>query len=110
MVAVFLTSVWLRLHALGGLSLGDFASEEVITRVELLNRVMKDCETGRLRVVKQLACNKLLSMNLNNDAAYETGVEDGSFGEQSSKAEKDRMHLLRIILLSRHAQRSTCWR
>ena len=93
MVADLVTSVWLRLHALGGLSLGDLASEEVITRIGLLNRGMKDCETGRVRVVKQLACNKLLIINLNDDAAYETGVEDGSFGEQSGKIEKNVRHL-----------------
>lgn len=80
--------------------MGDFASEEVIARVEVVNRRIKDCETGRLRVVKQVAYNKLVSINLNNNAAYETGVEDGSFSEQSGKAEKDRMC---IILFPRHA-------
>ena len=58
---------------------------------------MRDCETDRLRVVKQFARSKLLSINLNNNAAYETGFEDGSFGEQSRKAEKNVMHLLLII-------------
>ena len=59
--------------------MGGFASEEVITRVALLNRGMKDCEAGRLRVVAQLAYSKLLSISLNNNAAYETGVKDESF-------------------------------
>ena len=62
---------------------------------------MEDCETGRVRAVKQLAYNKLLSIHLNNNAAYKTGVEDGSSVEQSCKVEKDRMC---IILSSRHAK------
>ena len=76
MVAPLFTSVWLGLHALGELSLEAFASEEVITRVALLKRGMKDCEAGRLRVVKQLAYSKLLSISLNDNTAYETGVKD----------------------------------
>ena len=90
MVAALFTSVWLRLHALGTLSLGGFASEEVITRIELLIRGMKDCKTGRLRVVKLLASIRRSSINLNNDAEYETGVEDGNFGEQSAKLRRIR--------------------
>lgn len=83
MVAALSTSVWLSLQALRG------ALEEVITWVALLNRGMRDCETGRLHVAKQLAYSKPLSISLNNHAASEMSVEDATFDEQSKKAEKN---------------------
>lgn len=75
-----------------------------MVRLALLNRGMEDSEAGRLRVVKQLAYSKLLSISLNNSAAYERDVEDGNSGEQSGKAEKIVMHPLRVMLLSRYAK------
>ena len=96
MVAALSTSVWLSLHALRGSPFGDLALEEVITCVALLNRGMKDCETGRLHVAEQVAYSKPLSISLNNHAAYRMSVEDATLDEQSSKAEKNTMQLLLI--------------
>ena len=97
MVAALSTSVWLGLHALRVSPFEDLALEEIITCVALLNRGMKDRETSRLHVGKQVTYSKPLSISLTNHAAYETSVEDVTLDEHSSKAEKNVTHLLHVI-------------
>ena len=85
--SILSTSVRLTLRALRGSPFGDFATEEIMTWVALLNRVMEYRETGKLHMAKQVAYSKLLGISLNNPAACETNVKNASLDEQSSRAE-----------------------
>ena len=100
--ATLSTSVWLILLALRGSPFGDFAIEEIMTCVALLNRGVEYREIGQLHVAKQVAYSKLLGINLSNHAACETNVENATLDEQSSRAEKTVTQLL-LVLQSRHA-------